>query len=138
MKQKVMRGKWELSGRKLLSLESAERGGGLKEVRRRRKPLTIPSTTNVYSTPSATKDRNYCLLEKLYFATLDACRDNRLPNLKIYYLTLRWKCVDMLHRNNILLSKSLSMKMSLDLLLRHYLISPSLTPLPDNKCFCRY
>lgn len=82
-----MRGKWELSGCKLLGSGAGRARRRPEGGRIRRKPLTMPSTTNVYSTPSATKGRNYCLLEKLYFATLDACRDNRLPNLKIYYLT---------------------------------------------------
>lgn len=91
-KQKVM-GKWGLSGRKLLGRESAKRSEGWLEEEA--KALTIPSTTNVYSTPSATKGRNYCLLEKLYFATLNACRDNSLPNLKMYYLTRRWKSMNM-------------------------------------------
>lgn len=53
---------------------------------------TMPLTTNVYSTRSSTKGRNYCLLEKLYFATLAACRDNRLPNLK--YITPRCQTVN--------------------------------------------
>lgn len=89
-----MRVKWELSGRKLLGLDSVERGRGEDLKGGSEAEATIPSTTNVYSTRRATKGRNYCLLEKLYFATLGACRDNRLPNLKIYYLERRYHNVN--------------------------------------------